>query len=414
MPQINTSVNRVHRTVTGGDWLVAENNADGAVISFMPELEMAAAEYQGNFHVLNPQDCMLAVYDTALGSSDDPAAQSRSGTIMLYWQEVVETGGEEESVFYSVPGCKVVEAPVLQDFTVSETGWLILKLTRLANSGGDYSFYDDYLGNVYLSWSWEFVLNLPAMKEGSTYLPVAGIIVDQDTLTLTVVQQQFGPGVMWLPITPEEQSSSSSSSSSESVSSDSSSSSSSSSSSDASESSDSLADSSSSGSGGITYVDIAVTFSYTENTEARDDADGTFNMSGEVQLSGTFQGCSQYPEGGYQLTLTGWEKYDSGDGNGAQTSEISHQMTVFRNEALDRWEFYDADAFDWADNLNGVDDVNDIDYSTPMYVFPTLQSMPTYPSGTIMVDHKIINGVSESPPLFVLTSCLRVTFAPQK
>ena len=71
---------------------------------------------------------------------------------------------------------------------------------------------------------------------------------------------------------------------------------------------------------------------------------------------------------------------------------------------------YHVRVSDWAGFYQGQDTEYDTVFSTPVYKFPPLNSMPDYPVGTIQVEHHLIYGVSNEVPDNDLSSTLTITF----
>ncbi|MBE6366329.1 MAG: hypothetical protein E7052_00250 [Lentisphaerae bacterium] len=392
----------------GGEWLIAENNARESIINFSPEFCLEdPSTYRGNFHVVpGSNDGQVSVFDTSFSDESSALAQSRSGTVQLRWQEIFS--GELANSYYSRPQRVVTNVAPLIDFDVVQSGWLLLRMTLATANLFDFFFEDSYLGKVYLKFAWVLLPELPEPSEKSDYLPVAALILDSSG-NVEIIQQHYGPGTLWIPLKEASQSDSQDSSSS---SSSSSSGLESSSSLSESGSSSSVSDSDSSNSDET--AEIEVTFVYQESTDSLESDGSTFRRYGEVSLSGSFTAAAPYPDGGYTVVLTGSETYDDGEGYGEQTYPAQHTMNIFRNDELGRWDFYDADAFDWADLLDYEDTVDDISYSTPVYDFPKASPGDVYPDGTIQVDHYVVNGLNEPVPFYVLTSSLIVTFKVKK
>lgn len=401
-----TSISRSNFNLIGGEWLTAENNAGESILNFSPEFCWdASGSYRGNFHVLNGTlSNTVSVFDTALGDETTALAQSRSGTLQLRWQEIFP--GETAQSYYSRPCRVITDVAPLVDLPVTQSGWLVLRMSLSNNTGCDFAFEDSYLGSVYLKFDWLLLPDLPEAESKSDFLAVATLILDNNN-NVEIIQQQFGPGTLWIPLAEPSQSDSTSSSSSHSSSSEDKSSSSLS----ESASSSSISDSESI-SDETAYIEV--TFFYQETTDSLQPDGSTLKRYGEVALTGGFTAVNPYPENGYTVVLTGTETYDDGEGSGIQTAAATHTMQVFRNDELARWDFYDADALDWAELLDYEDTANDISYSTPVYDFPAAAVTDVYPAGTIQVDHYVINGVSEAVPFYVLTSSLTITFEVKK
>jgi hypothetical protein len=371
--------------------------------------------YRGNFTVLNNGGDRVDVYDTTFADESDSLARQRSGVLTLRWQKIVS--GEDGKHYYSIPCAKVTDAPVLSNFKVDRNGWLLLQMQRVNTTAADLTFQDEYLGNVALNFSWIFKNSIPEPDSTKVCLAVAGIVFDRSGEMPEIVQQQFGPAELWIPLAagdPEESQSSdsesisdSSSSISESASSDSRSSDSSGSISDSS-SSDDHDDSSSSDDPPVT---VYVTLHYREDSYVADPAapDGVGLLYGEVWLNGSFVVSGKYPDEGYQLILTGMQEYF--DGANPTTEDIVHTMTVYRDEANGFWDFYDHDANEWGEWYDINDTANDIIASTPVYDHPLLKDHPRYPLGNLRVDHEIINGVTEAAPHYTLESSLIINFS---
>ncbi|MBE6380513.1 MAG: hypothetical protein E7047_06250 [Lentisphaerae bacterium] len=431
-----TSVKRNQLPLVGGDWIISENNANESIINLNPEF-MFQPPYRGNFAVSNNNDALLNVYDTTFVGSDESNAPDRSGTVTLRWQKIIQSG----ETYYSIPCGKTADAPSLSDFKVNKNGWLLLQMKRVNSQSADVMFSDDYLGNVALDFKWIFKESIPTPESSKVYLAAAGVIFDEDAEIAEVVQQQFGPAELWIPLEVSEQESSSSSNGSESSTSgtDSGSSNSESGSSSSNESSSSRSESesgensesksgensesksgslsfsishddSSSGDDGENKV-IRVTFYYREDMNARDtlDSPNEIYRYRELALTGEFTANSQYPEYGYQVLLTGTEYYNTEDGDFEE--EIVHTMTVFKDGENAIWTFYDYDAEDWGDWYDKYDEYLDKVYETPVYEHPAVADHPVYPLGNIRVDHHIVQGTTELGQLNDLQSSLIINFA---
>ena len=132
-------------------------------------------------------------------------------------------------------------------------------------------------------------------------------------------------------------------------------------------------------------------------------------MQADMVLSGTFIAQPNYPDNGYTVHLTGAIYHDYGDGD-ANSEEISLDMNIFKNQERCCWDIFHT----WISNLaayyQGQNPEEDTDFSTPVYIFPPLDSMPNYPFGMIQVEHHLLYGVSNEVLDNDLSSILTITF----
>ena len=212
MLQENTVIDR--NALLAGDFAAIENNVPGSSINLIPEFPRMD-EYHGNFQVIECPDNQITVCNTALTDWDGNPATGCAGTVQLRWQEIQKDETEEK--YYALPRQKVAEVPILQNLAISQSGWLYLKMTRIFGGDADFSFNDDYLGSVDLKFSWHFAAELPQVSEFSDIMPVAAIIMDAEGFIAEIVQQHYGPGVLWVPLKVTADISSSSSSSSSTI-----------------------------------------------------------------------------------------------------------------------------------------------------------------------------------------------------
>ena len=396
----NTSVKRNLHNIIGGEWLVAENNATGSIINLVPELPMSSP-YRGNFQAVQIEDNQLNIINTAHAEEDSHEAAQSSGELLLRWTKIIKVPNEADK-YIAQPKEKTVTVPALASCTATSNGWLYLKMVRLPE-GGDISFSDEVLGKVDLQFLLQYATEIPDDSKTSSILPLAAVILNSDNEIEEIVQQQFGPGVLWIPDDVSEVSSSSEIPSS---------------SSEIPESSSSIVpedpdvpvipdDSSSS----VTTdeIIIGVELEYTEESTGDAMGTGVITQTSHAVLSGSFTAQTNYPANGYDVQLTGTIYYDYGDGE-TSNQEVSWVVNIFRNTTRSCWDVYHLKINDWAMYYNEKNSEFDTDFSTPVYTFPDLQSMPGYPIGSIQVDHHLVHGASNAVPDNDLTSSLVITF----
>ena len=399
-----TSVRRNLHTLVGGDWIAAENSARNSCINLVPEFPMAAP-YRGNFQVVQSNAGRVKVVNSAFYDDDDETAAQSSGELQLRWMKIVQVPGEETR-YIAQPQEKTVTVPDMYDCQVTGNGWLYLKMSRLSAPIGEADFHDKVLGDVYLRYHLFFDEKLPDDTKNSSILPLAAITVDQQGYIDEIIQQQYGPGVLWVPVDVGSDSSSAiitpdpppeepeepdtpvipdtpkppvilpGDSSSSSVSDE---------------------------------IIISVTLEYNETSIADFIGNGVETHTTKVLLNGQFTADANYPANGYIVNLTGTATYDYGGGD-VESETLSWDVTLYRNINSARWDVYHLRINDWAGFYQEKDSEFDTDFSTPVYIFPDLQSMPNYPSGYIAVDHKLILGASKNIPDMDQTSSLLIKF----
>lgn len=401
----NSSADYNSPRLVGGDFMVAENNTGYSAINLVPEFPVNCC-YRGNFHVISSSESTVSVYDTTfIDEAEVPDSAAYSGYVSLRWFETEKN--DDDNTMIIRQRSRLMPLPKLTEQTVTSSGWLIMKMTRIENGEADYSFEDDVLGQVKLQFRWLLKDQLPEHEKQSDYLPVAGIIVTEEGIA-EIIQQQYGMGTLWLPMQLTEESSSSSSSSSSSDD-NSSSSSSMSESESTSESASDNRESSSSSEGNEMLILVDLHYSAVSDIDINGDG-MPVRMFYQTTLSGSFTAVKPYPQGGYQVTLTGTVSNDYGDGEGLFTDPHSMEVTVFRNDELQRWEAYNGYLGSWSEYLNDQNSDDDIDYTTPIYEFPPADADDFYPSGSIKVTHRLIDGASYTPPENTRNTELIVTF----
>ena len=442
-----TSVNRTIHNLIGGEWLVAENNARGSILNLVPEFQ-ANASYRGNFQAVQANGETLNVLNTAHCEEDDESAGNSSGELQLRWIKITRISGDEDKYIAQLRE-KSVTVPHLSDCPATSDGWLYLKMSRVETIPGDISFYDDVLGDVKLRFQLLFSENLPDDSQTSCILPLASVTVNDKNEIDEIIQQQFGPGVLWVPhnvtvnvdpidpdpidpdpidpdpidpdpidpdpidpdpidpdpidpdpidpdpidpdpidpdpidpdpidpdpIDPDPI--------------------------------DPPEDSSSSTPDGKTIIDVI--WQYDSVTRGDFTGLGMETHTYHLLLTGSFAISSSYPDAGYNVCMTGTIIKDYGDGSPI-TENVSWDLNVFRNQAAGRWDVFSPKLSDWAAYYQEQDSDFDTDFSTPVYLFPDLQTTPLYPVGSIQVDHHLIHGVSNPVPDSDLTSSLIITF----
>lgn len=393
----NTAVKRKIHNLIGGEWLAAENNAAGSIINLVPEFPMSEP-YRGNFQAIQTDTNQLNVINTALAEEDSTEAENSAGDVLLRWTKIEKLPGEEDK-YIAIPQEKTVTVPAMNPCNALDSGWLYMKMIRLYNGQGRISFKDETLGNVQLDFMLGYSAVLPSDNNGViTILPIAAVTFNDNKEIEEIVQQQFGPGVMWVPTAASAVLNSSSSeepSSSSFVYPD-------------------IPDvpvipEDSSSSVISDKIIIEVDLEYTEASTGDIMGTGVTTQTSHAVLSGKFTGQTSYPANGYTVQLTGSVYYDYGNGE-TSTEELNWVVEIFRNTTRSCWDVYHLKINDWAMYQNEKNSEFDTDFSTPVYSFPDLQSMPGYPQGTIRVDHHLIHGVSNAIPDNDLTSSLVITF----
>ena len=408
-----TTVQRNFGNIISGEWIAAENNASGATVNLVPEFPMDTP-YRGNFQAIQTGNDKLNVLNTAHCEEDDEISGHSAGKLQLRWLKIIKLSDEEDK-YIAQPREQTVLVPHLSDCSANSDGWLYLKMQRIQSGNADVTFSDDVLGEVKLKFALHCTADLPNDSKTYSILPLATVILDNNGEIEEIVQQQFGPGVLCVPIDIEDSSSSStdedSSSSSQSESISSSSSVSDIIKSDSRDSSSTIIDppedSSSSVSGDDIIVDVLL--KYNETSIGDFMGMGVETHTTNVLLKGSFTAAAVYPANGYTVTMTGTANYDFGNGE-TNSEEISWEMNILQNTQRSCWDVYHQKINDWAGYYNEKNSEFDTDFSTPTYTFPTLQSMPSYPIGTICVVHHLIYGVSNNVPDNDLQSTLEITF----
>ena len=449
MLKANSAIDR--RALRAGDFTVIENNTAGAAVNIIPEFP-CYDEYRGNFHAVNTQDNQIAVYNTAFEEIEDSSRLKYAGTLQLRWQEIKKDEAEEK--YFSLPRQKIAEVPVLKKLTVRNNGWLYLKMTRVYSETADFSFSDDYLGSVKLNFSWHLEDALPQPAKSSDIMPVATIIMDDEGFIAEIVQQHFGPGSLWIPLEVTEESSSSfidDSSSSDDIYSSSSNNSTSnndddsisnnddSSSGNNNDDSSSNNDDDSSGNDDSSsnnnddssgnnnddsfsesssssdiiseeYV-INVTLRYYETKTIRYSENATYTEIFEVNLTGAFTVNPQMPSNSYSLVMTGTESQDAGWGAGVNTVNVQHSVSIYKNEQLGLWMYFDQHApASWGEYQSGYDSQSDTMLDTAVYNYPQISANMLYPASAIQVDHHIVVGTKAEIPDTDMDSTLQINF----
>ena len=400
-----TPIYRQQHNLIGGEWTDAENNARGSIINLVPEFPIASP-YRGNFQVVQTDANKLNLLNTAHCEEEDEMARNSSGELLLRWMKITRVPGEEEK-YIAQPRGKTVTVPHLSDCRIYSDGWFYLKMSRVEHSTGDITFQDEVLGEVKLRFDLVNTPQLPNESLTTGILPLATVITNSQGNIEEIIQQQFGPGVLWVPNNIQEESSSSGSSSS------------------GSSSSENPDFSSSSGhpdipvnppedSSSSTNEDIIiqVTLQYDEICKGDFVGLGVETHRYNMLLTGSFTASQNYPNNGYTVRMTGSVVKDYGDGSPI-TEEVSWDINIFRNEDAGHWDVYHLKVIDWAGYYQSQSSEDDIDFTTPVYIFPDLQTMLTYPLGIIQVDHHLIHGASLDVPDNDLTSSLQITFTRQ-
>lgn len=401
-----TAIRRNYTNLISGEWIAAENNASGAIINMVPEFP-ADTPYRGNFQVMQSDSGTLNVLNTATCDEDNEIARNSSGELLLHWIKIIKIAGAEEK-YAAQPRGKTITVPHLTGCSANSTGWFYLKMSR-TNSSGDISFQDDALGDVKLRFSLHCTPDLPDDNNTTVILPLAAVIVNQSGEVEEIIQQQFGPGILWVPNDPEPGSSSSQTSSS--IGEESSSS----------NTGDDIISNSPSSSGIIidppessssqpeTDIIIQAVLKYNEVSIGDFMGTGVETHTANYQLTGTFVAKKSTPANGYTVRMTGTATFDFGNGDIA-TENIAWDMNVLQNTQRSCWDIFHMKINDWAGYYNEKNSEDDIDFSTPVYTFPSLQSMPGYPVGIIRVEHHLIYGATNNPPDNDLNSTLEITF----
>ena len=407
----NTSISRRTQDIIGGEWICAENNTHGTAINFVPELFFAENNtYRGHFHVIDNGNGTISVYNTTEYQFDNENTPDDSGVVFLHWQEITEV--DEEGTHCAFFRKKLFVIPVLEHQRITQSGWLVLKIRRLADGvSSNYTFSDKYLGEIAVEFSWYLMKSLTLPPENCDYLFIAYINYDSKNSAMEIVQQQYGPALMRLPMTSQGESSSSAESSSSTSSSSSSSTSDSQNSNSSTSGEDSDSGSSNSSSSSISDASIIyVNFYYLAKTTTLNGSELTYAYT-EMQLNGSFAPGETYPANGYQLTMTGWEKYTLDITNEPFVNEQKHSMRIFRNTDSGFWDFFDAQTYDWGAYYDYYDSANDVLSKTTLYEHPDLENNPVYPRGQILVNHEITRGTTSATPSYFMTSKLIVTFS---
>ena len=210
-----TSVSSSRLNLLGGEWIAVENSTNASVINLAPEFALPENNhYQGHFCVIPQTENTLAVYDTTLlgayWQEDTATPPPQAGSVKLHWLRIAERSDES---YLAIPCFRQYELPALENFAVTASGCLVLKMTRVYEGQSDYSFSDSYLGEVHLNFEWMTLPQLPQPDSRSDYLLIAGIIVDENGFIEEIIQQQCGIGNLYIPLkagnTPEPSSSSS-------------------------------------------------------------------------------------------------------------------------------------------------------------------------------------------------------------
>ena len=415
-----TSVKRSCHPVIGGDWLVAENNAAGAIVNLVPEFP-ASAPYRGNFHAIQTSENHLNAVNTAHCEEDDELASANTGELMLRWLKICKVPGEDEK-FKALPREKTVTVPHLLECHAETDGWLYLKMSRTAGSAGDVSFQDEVLGDVQLRFDLLYAPSLPNDSSSSAILPLASATVNDKGEIEEIIQQQFGPGVLWVPDDVSEESSSSDDppidppdipvipdEPDEPVEPDDPDDPDDPDVPDIPEEPEEPEEPDESSSSENPSRIIIVELEYHEVSTGDFAGTGIHTMKADLTMSGTFTTQSRYPSNGYTVQMTGTMDYDYGDGD-TSTEDVIFDMTVFKNTGRSCWDIFQYRVNHWAGYYQGTNPDEDTDFSTPVYIFPPLDSMADYPSGTIQVEHRLLYGVSNEVLDNDLSSTLTITF----
>ena len=420
----NTSVKRNFHNIIGGEWLVAENNATESIINLVPEFP-TPSPYRGNFQAVQTGTNELNVINTAHAEEDSNEAAQSAGELLLRWTKITKVSGEEDK-YIAQPKEKTVTVPPMQSCAAADSGWLYISMIRRYDQKGVISFQDETLGDVQLDFMLNYSSKLPSDNSVISVLPIASVIFNDQKEIEEIVQQQYGPGVLWVynSTTPFSSSSSSSDDPASSSSNDPDvpvipDDSSSSNDPDVpvipddSSSSDDpdvpvIPDDSSS-SVTADEIIIEVNLEYFEESTGDIMGTGVITQTSHTILSGRFTAQTTCPANGYNVQLTGSTCYDYGDGD-TSTEEINWLVNILRNTTRNCWDIYHLKINEWAMYHNEKNSEFDTDFSTPVYTFPDLQSLPGYPAGTIQVEHHLIYGVSNAIPDNDLTSSLVITF----
>ena len=405
MLKTQTSVKTAFPRLIGGENIVVENNAHGSAVNLLDDMEYTLL-YQGNFHVIDLEDNIITVRDTSFVDPDAEELPDTAGTVYLCWQEIVQE--ESSKRYYSLHRSCIATIPAMTERAVDSPGWLLLKVSR-AESGGDYTFTDSYLGYMALNFDWIIKSEIPGNSQSASYLPVAALLIDEENNELEIVQQQFGPAEIFLPLQFEaaEESSSSSifvdppfeeSSSSSFIYVDPPFEESSSSSfiyvdPPFEESSSS---SSSSSSSEIIEGVFTVTLHYEEEHIEYYQGQG-FSDILRYDLSGTGVFSAVYPDGGYRVMLTGecFTDYRTGM---PDTNPVQVEIILMHNPDNECWDFYCQYSNNWSQFYDYYDVDDDTMYLTPVYDVYGYKDAPHLPLGTMRVEHHIIYGYNLSEP----------------
>ena len=420
-----TPVKRTYRPLIGGEWIASENNAAGTIVNLIPEFPMTEP-YRGNFQAVRISNDHINVLNTAHWDETDERSSESSGELLLRWFKISKVPGEEDK-FKALPREKTVTVPHKSACQVQENGWLYLKMSRVS-ANGDVSFHDEVLGDVQLQFTLGYSTALPGDTNSSAVLPLAAATVNAEKEIEEIVQQQFGPGVLWVPDDVAGESSSSSEppieppdEPDEPIEPEDSSSSENpddpdnpiepedSSSSEIPDDPDVPITPEDSSSSEDPEKNITVILHYHENSTGDFAGTGVTTMQAEFTLTGTFTTQTSSPANGYMVRLSGTAYYDYGDGD-TSSEEVIFDVNVFKNAERSCWDIYHVRVSDWAGFYQGQDTEYDTVFSTPVYKFPPLNSMPDYPVGTIQVEHHLIYGVSNEVPDNDLSSTLTITF----
>ena len=390
----NTSVKRNFHNIIGGEWLVAENNATESIINLVPEFP-TPSPYRGNFQAVQTGTNELNVINTAHAEEDSNEAAQSAGELLLRWTKITKVSGEEDK-YIAQPKEKTVTVPPMQSCAAADSGWLYISMIRRYDQKGVISFQDETLGDVQLDFMLNYSSKLPSDNSVISVLPIASVIFNDQKEIEEIVQQQYGPGVLWVynSTTPFSSSSSSSDDPASSSSND--------------PDVPVIPDDSSS-SVTADEIIIEVNLEYFEESTGDIMGTGVITQTSHTILSGRFTAQTTCPANGYNVQLTGSTCYDYGDGD-TSTEEINWLVNILRNTTRNCWDIYHLKINEWAMYHNEKNSELDTDFSTPVYTFPDLQSLPGYPAGTIQVEHHLIYGVSNAIPDNDLTSSLVITF----
>lgn len=399
-----TAVRRSLHSIVGGDWIVAENNARYSSVNLVPELPLSTP-YRGNFQIVQINSAWVNALNTAFCDEEDDKASQSAGEIQLRWMKIVKDPASADK-YIAQPQEKTVTVPHMDACRITSNGWVYLKMNRASGIVGDAEFQNKVLGDVCLRFHLFFAEQLPDDTKNSCILPLAAVTLDDKGNIDEIIQQQYGPGVLWIPVDIPEDSSSAYiepeiSSSSETVEPDVSSSSS--------EMPPVILPDDSSSSTVNDKITIEVTLTYNEISKGDFMGTGVETHTTNLLLTGQFIANSSYPTNGYTVKMTGSITYDYGDGN-PETEKVEWDINVYRNTTSSRWDVYHLRINDWAAYYQGQSNEDDTDFSTPVYTFPDLQSMTTYPLGNITVEHHLIYGASNTIPDNDLTSLLDIAF----